>query len=357
MNQPTTARPESTNASAHAPATSAPPAFNARDAERAAKALESTGLYKVMRKMPGMPLGQCPEIRQGLSTIIVLDTETTGLSAAEDKVIEVGMIKRRVDNKTGRFVGEAEEACWLEHPGFPLEPHTVALTGITDEMLIGQRFDEEAIKRFMSDADLVIAHSAWHDRPFFEARFPLMNDFDWACSLKQVDWQTSGMGSSKLEFLSFKLGYFYEAHRALPDCHALGHVLDETILPSGKTVLAHLLDVAFKPDFRIHATGAPFDSKDALKARGYHWDGEQKVWHTTVSEDELDAELEWLHANAYNGRSARVRMSVLSSRARFSVAPPVGSVREDVRSIGPQGDGPVATTGRAARFSGTARRY
>ena len=355
MQQTSSNTPSSSGSTATSP--NRAPVFNARDAERAASALEATGIYKVLRCMPGMPVGEILESKPGLSTIVILDTETTGLAAGEDRLIEVGMIKRRMDNSTGRFVGPAVQACWLEDPGFPLEPHTVALTGITDEMLQGQRFDDAAIAQFLMDVDLVVAHNAWHDRPFFESRFPDLDDLDWACSLRQIDWATSGMGSSKLEFLAFKLGYFYEAHRALPDCHALGHVLDELVLPNGKNVISHLMDVAFKPDFHLHANGAPFEAKDVLKARGYHWDGSQKVWHTTVGEDELDTEIEWLHTNAYGGRSARIRMSILSSRARFSNSPPIGSVRDEVRSIGPQSDGPVATAGRSGRYSGAARRY
>ena len=36
----------------------------------------------------------------------------------------------------------------------------------------------------------------------------------------------------------------------------------------------------------LRATGAPFDTKDALKARGYRWDGSARVWFRTLPGDD-----------------------------------------------------------------------
>ena len=324
------------------------------DAEMAAGILEATGDYKVLRRMTSWPMG-VPKPANGLAKVVLLDTESTGLDPYSDKLIEIGMIQRYVNVETGEFVGEAQAKSWLEDPCFPLQPFTVALTGLTDADVKGQKFNEAEIGAFLSGAALVIAHSAWHDRVFFEARFPRLNDFAWGCSLSQVDWKEAGIGSSKLEYLLFKAGMFHDAHRALPDCQALGHILERHKLPSGITVLQHLIETSLKPDFKIHAVGAPFEQKDVLKAAGYYWDGESKVWHRTITEDHLDEEMLFLHRDIYMGKSARVRLFIITARGRFSDNPPVGAIRDELRSIGPQGDGPAATTGRAGRFAGAGR--
>jgi len=308
-------------------------------AERACLLLEASGDFKVLRRMRPHVAPLAPPGAE-LAKVIILDTESTGLSPREDKLIEVGMIAWHLDVSTGAFVGEPEKRSWLEYPGFALEPHTVALTGLTDANLAGHSFDEASIAQFMKGADLVIAHSASHDRPFFEARFPRLNNFAWGCSLRQVDWMAAGAGSAKLEFLLFKLGYFHDAHRALPDCYALEHVVSSFKLPSGLTVLQHLIDASMAKDFHVFANGAPFETKDELKARGYFWEGERKLWHKVIAEEALDAEFEWLRATIYRNRPARVQVEVISARARYSDNPPGDAVSREWRSIGPQGESP-----------------
>lgn len=238
---------------------------SAHDNARAVAFLESQGDFKVLQRMPAVPSGKLVP-GDGLVKVVILDTETTGVSPWDDKVIEIGAISRLVDIKTGCWVGDAEVRSWLEDPGFPLEPYTVALTGLTDADLKGQAFSEVEIAEFLSGAALVIAHSASFDRPFFEQRFPALNDFPWGCSLTQVNWNEAGAGSSKLEFLAFKLGRFYEAHRALPDCQALSYVLEHFKLPSGATALQHLvarsaIRQAQGRDPRVHAGDVLWESE------------------------------------------------------------------------------------------------
>ena len=73
---------------------------------------------------------------------------------------------------------------------------------------------------------------------------------------------------------------------------------------------------------RPQATGSPFASKDALRARGYRWDAERKVWHTLVgNQAALDAECEWLKKDVYGGRSARIDIERQTALERFSSRP------------------------------------
>lgn len=329
--------------------------YSSADITQAVALLEGTGMCKVLRRLPEAPVGPITP-GHGLVKVVVLDTESTGLSPTGDKLIEIGAIARYVDVKTGLFVGGAQVCSWLEDPGFALEPHTVALTGLTDADLKGRQFNKGEIVEFMKDAGLVIAHSAAHDRPFFEARFPDLNHFNWGCSLSQINWIEAGAGSSKLEFLAYKLGTFYEAHRALPDCHALAYVLEHFRLPDGQSPLQQLIAKSLKSSVRIQANGAPFEKKDVLKASGYFWDGEGRVWHRTVDEDAMDAEFDWLRSEIYEGRPARVNVEFLSAAGRFSHSPPEWAVRQEVRSVGAQGERAPEASSRGARYGNAGRR-
>ena len=83
--------------------------------------------------------------------------------------------------------------------------------------------------------------------------------------------------------------------------------------------MARLLQAAARPSYTLQATNAPFEAKDKLKARGYRWNAEQRVWHTRIkTEAELQAECEWLKENVYGQRRALVQIEQLDAQVRFS---------------------------------------
>lgn len=251
--------------------------------------------------------------------MLVLDTETTGLSHQTDKIIELAMLLVSVDVATGLPFGPVELFEGFEDPGMPIPAIAKEITGITDEMVAGQCIDDEQVQAMVAQADWVVAHNAGFDRPFVEARFPSFAAKAWACSFKDIDWKAAGAGSSKLSALAADHGWFYDAHRAQVDCHALLQVLTQPVGESGATGLGQLVASAARPSFKLSATGSPFESKDALKARGYRWDGEAKVWGCSLAtEGALEAELAWLAEAVYSGRSASVDVEPLDSLVRYS---------------------------------------
>ncbi len=288
-----------------------------KDAEAMAQALAQHPDFRVLRRLvPQTDYGNA----QGQATqrVIVLDTETTGLDSKSEKVIELAMLSVLVDSATGLPVGPVTVYESFEDPGKPIPPHITEITGIDDSMVKGQRIDDAAVTALVQAADLVVAHNAGFDRPFVEARWPVFAGKAWACSFMGIDWKKEGSGSAKLEFLASERGWFYDAHRAQVDCHALLQVLASP-LADGQTGLSRLLAGADQTRYKLRATGAPFESKDKLKARGYRWDGEGRVWWCSVASDELlDAECAWLRAEVYGQRSARVQLEAMDSRVQFS---------------------------------------
>ncbi|MBE5795102.1 MAG: PHP domain-containing protein, partial [Clostridiales bacterium] len=98
------------------------------------------------------------------SPIVVLDFETTGLSHAMDRIIEVGAVKL-VD---GQVVDELSILC---DPGVPLKPKISEITGITDLMLRGKETPAEGVRQlldFIGDCP-VAAHNAPFDMGMLHA--------------------------------------------------------------------------------------------------------------------------------------------------------------------------------------------
>lgn len=219
-------------------------------------------------------------------TLMVVDVETTGLKAKEHKSIEIGyvLVEFTPDGRLGKVL---ERHKGFEDPGHPLEPETIRLTGITDEDVAGQRFDDETINAAVARAQLVVAHNAKLDRQFLELRFPAFQNKWWACSFREGPWADFEVGSQKLDYLAFKVaGVDFDGHRALNDAEVTLHLLSLKT-PEGVSVLKLLLDSARTPTYHVWAVGAPFDRKDALKDdRKYYWspeaspDGKElKAWH------------------------------------------------------------------------------
>lgn len=290
--------------------------------ETMARALEAHPDYRVLRRLQPRLNWPEPVPGQTIRHVLLLDTETTGLNQGKDKIIELALLRVDVDVASGLPIGLVQIYDGLEDPGIPISREIETLTGISTAMVRNQRLDEARIAELLADVDLVIAHNADFDRPFAEARIPQFCNLAWACSLADIDWKEQGRSSARLESLTLELGYFYDAHRAEMDCHALLAILARPLPRSDNTGLAHLMSKAEQPSYRLYASNAPFDAKDKLKARGYRWNVEQKVWSTRIDGmPALQAECDWLKENAYNRFAAMVQFEELDARLRYANRP------------------------------------
>jgi len=276
--------------------------FRAPDIEAAARMLEATGNYRVLRRLLPRPVAGSRGPRAGERVAVIVDTETTGLDHARDEVIELGMVAFTHDEegRVGDVIGTFNA---LREPGVPISPEISRLTGITPEMVAGHVLDIDAVESFIAPAGLVIAHNARFDRPFCERLSRGFAAKAWACSHAEVGWSGLGFEGSKLGYLLSQCGWFHQGHRAVEDCHALLEVLAAP-LPHGVGIpFGHLLASARKCLLRIWAEGSPFDMKDLLKRRGYRWndgtDGRPKSWWVEVDEEAAEAELAFLRREVY----------------------------------------------------------
>lgn len=271
--------------------------------------------YRLLKRVPwthaaaSFPM-VITEAAGNVSPFVWLDTETTGLDANKDKVIELGLVKGFVDPE-GRVTGITARVSLYEDPGFPLPPLITDLTGITDAMVRGKTMDSLQVSGWFDDDPIVVAHNAGFDRAFFEARFPGLDQLRWACSIKDIPWKRLGFESSKLEYLLLKQGYFYEGHRASTDALATAYLMH--VVPDAAK---YLIEAERGVRVHIEAVGCPFDSKDSLKARGYRWNPDKRVWHTEIDETYLDEESAYL-SQLYPSGGDRAIKTPLTSRHRY----------------------------------------
>jgi DNA polymerase-3 subunit epsilon len=287
--------------------------------EEMVRYLSQTGRYRILTKLMPRPISPFPRPGYPLKGII-LDTETTGLNARKDEIIEIGVIAFTFDaagsigDVTGIYGG-------LQQPSVSIPPEITRLTGITDDMVAGQTIDMAALGALIEPADLVIAHNAGFDRPFCEAFSHLFSGKAWACSNSEIDWASRGYEGTKLGYLIGQAGYFHDGHRAVNDCFALLEVLAREVEGSVSTAFAELYDASQRSRVRIFAENSPFDMKDHLKARGYRWsdgsDGRPKSWWIEVGEEALNDELRYLKGEIYRYPDADPLIKRLTAFERF----------------------------------------
>lgn len=287
------------------------------DLDHLAQQLSGHPDYRLVRRLAPRTHYAQPDGRLLLKGIIV-DTETTGMRPGQDKIIELGMVAFEFEPQSGQAFRILESYNALEDPGIPIPTEATDIHGITDDMVAGKKFDDATVARLADGASIVIAHNAGFDRPFLESRFPFFETFPWGCSHIQINWKDEGLASQKLEYIAYRMGFFYEAHRAEADCLALLEALQGTLPKSGSKPLKSILAQYLDNDCRVWARGSRFDTKDMLKERLYKWDAEEKCWYKTVTERQLEAECDWLKQAIYGGRPASIEYEVLDAYSRFS---------------------------------------
>jgi DNA polymerase-3 subunit epsilon len=247
--------------------------------------------------------------------IAIVDTETTGTDPQLDEIIDIAVIIVEVD-EAGQIVRIDSVGQALRDPGMPIPAVISQLTGITDDDVRGRTIDLDLLERLLAGAAVRVAHSAAFDIAFIENLMPNLAGASWACSMNDFDWLSAGFDGRKLGHLLMQTGRFNDAHRAMADVISLLHLLAHR-LDDGRPVLGQLLENAATPSLRIEATGAPFDRRAVLKARGYRWDPRGRVWWCEIATDEYESEALWLQREVTpHGPAPRTRPVTWHERHR-----------------------------------------
>lgn len=151
---------------------------------------------------------------------VAIDFETSGLSAADDRIIEIGAIQGSRDD-LALSASTFKTFSTLVNPGLELSDKITDITGISTQMLRTEgEVPSVAIKdliAFIGDRPC-IAFNAKFDRAFLEAeckRYGHTPPERWICALELARQAWPNRPSYKLSDLTASLGN--QSHRALDD--------------------------------------------------------------------------------------------------------------------------------------------
>lgn len=159
---------------------------------------------------------------------IYYDTETTGVKAGKDRIIEIAAYDPV----------EKREFCSFTNPEMPIPEESTKITGITDAMVQDAPPIQEVLTSFeafcQGDVVLVAHNNDAFDLPFLQAEYqragltcPSWRTFD---SLKWARKYRPDLPRHSLQYLREAYGVAAnQAHRALDDVHVLYQIFSVMI--------------------------------------------------------------------------------------------------------------------------------
>ncbi len=210
-----------------------------------------------------------------LDTLLILDTETTGIDPKEDRIVEVGAVLWSVEHS-------CTLSAWSElviGEGNPAEainriPSAALAHGLELSLALG------VLRALAARADVVVAHNALFDRAFIGSDLGL----PWVCSMDDLVWPRTAGGRNLVAIAVAHDVGIVSAHRALADClilarlferaHELGHDVRE--------MLRHGL----RPKATYQAM-VSYADRELAKAAGFTWDAEAKRWTRRLAAEDV----------------------------------------------------------------------
>jgi DNA polymerase III subunit epsilon len=198
-------------------------------------------------------------------TFCVVDLETTGGSATDDAITEIGAVKLRGGEATGTFAT-------LVNPGAPIPPAITVLTGITQSMVLPAPRIEAVLPSFLEFAagTVLVAHNARFDITFLDAALTrhdhprLSNPVVDTCALARR-LVADEVRNCKLSTLAeaYRLPH-QPTHRALSDALATGDLLHVLLERAAALGVLGLDDLLALPRLAAHPQAAKLRLTDGL---------------------------------------------------------------------------------------------
>jgi DNA polymerase III subunit epsilon len=207
--------------------------------------------------------------------VLIIDTETTGLDAKRDWVIEIGAILYSVPHRTTLF----QFSTLLNAPNNAAEHINRIPAAVLPEICMNtQQVFIDTLQQLAQAADYAIAHNATFDKQWFDgSHLPILRNIaaeplKWLCTLEDFTFPQQTRQGENLVSLALNHGIgVSSAHRALTDCQLIATLFDRM------DDLQGMIDRADRPKalYRAHVS---YEDRDLAKTAGFKWNAGSKIW-------------------------------------------------------------------------------
>ena len=164
----------------------------------------------------------CRTTPVSVRSLLILDTETTGLNPDQGQCLEVGAILFDVPSRS-ILIQQSFLLPVESNLAEPINQIPASVTRISQPWKPALMLFRELI----TTCDVVVAHNAAFDRPWFgRPPLPPVNR-PWLCSMEEIPWPTERQLRARPSIRDLALAYgvpVWSAHRALTDCTYLAEV-------------------------------------------------------------------------------------------------------------------------------------
>ena len=250
-------------------------------APRTAQPVETSPLTEATHAVPAQEASADSDsgpTSSGPTSLLILDTETSGLDPAAHACLELGAILFDVASRSVL----AQQSFLLPvdtNAAEAINRIPAAVTRLPQPWSEGLRWFQHLVEA----ADVLVAHNAAFDRQWFGRGALPPLERPWLCSMEDIRWPADRQLRSRPSVRDLALAYgvpVWAAHRALTDCIYLAEVFARC------DDLETLLKRGLEPRRLVRAR-VSYEERHQAKEAGFRWNDPIKgAWTRRLSERE-----------------------------------------------------------------------
>ncbi len=177
--------------------------------------------FVIDRAMIGEKVSSTNYTKQIIDDYCVLDTETTGLSAYYDEIIEIGILRVR-----GNAI--VDQYSQLIQPKYEIDDFITELTGITNEMVAGMPsiMDVKDVILSFIGSDIIVGHNTSFDMRFLNAGINHELSNHYMDTMQFARKLYPNLKHHRLSDMTEYLDLSNNEHRAVADCISTKELYD-----------------------------------------------------------------------------------------------------------------------------------